>query len=641
MSKISFMSANFVAREIGYQMTEGWGQGDSAVQDWFSPLNTFAERFDAMLKEVADLGFKAIDLWMGHLHWSWATPAHLDLAAGLLAKHELTPTSYAGGFGATEAEFRACCLICVRLGIPILGGGLPLLQTDRETAVAILREYGLVFGLENHPEKTPAEALAKLGEGDEDVIGMALDTGWFATQGTSALEAIRELAPRLKLVHLKDVKAPRAEKTGFMFIDMGHETCALGDGIVEAEAIARELVKLDYRGDISIEHEPEDFDPREDAKLSLERLTGWLRSATDALTPAKPVGVAIVGCGNIADRYAEQINSYPHVKLLGGFDLDTARAEKLTADYGGKVYPTLEAVLADPEVEIVCNLTIHHAHVEVITKCLEAGKHVHTEKPLAFTYTESKSLNDLAVEKGLRLSSAPTTWLGEAQLTAWKEIREGRIGTPRVAYAEVNWGRIESWHPNPGPFYDVGVVFDVAVYPLTLLTAWFGPATRVIAGGGVVYPERETKDGTPFSITTPEWTSAVVDFTNGAKARITSSFYTGWNTRQHGLEVHGDLGMIALDRWDSFDSGIYHAGINHHGSPQRLVPLRPPAEGIEFARGLSDLAEALRENRPHRTTGEHAAHVVEIAEAINESIKTGKAIEITSVFPEARPLDWA
>ncbi len=277
------MSANFVAREIGYHMPEGWGQGDAATQAWFSPLNTFEERFGAMLKEVADLGFKAIDIWIGHLHWEWATPAHLDIAKGQLAKYGLSPVSYAGGFGATEAELRAACLVCVKLGIPVLGGGLPLLQTDRKTVVAILREYGLIFGLENHPEKNPDEALAKLGQGDEDVIGIALDTGWFATRGYRALDALRELAPRLKIIHLKDVKAPRPEKTGFMFIDLGHETCALGDGIVEAETIARELIKLDYRGDISIEHEPEEFDPSTDTKISLERLKGWLQSATEAI----------------------------------------------------------------------------------------------------------------------------------------------------------------------------------------------------------------------------------------------------------------------------------------------------------------------------------------------------------------------
>ena len=120
----------------------------------------------------------------------------------------------------------------------------------------------------------------------------------------------------------------------------------------------------------------------------------------------KKIHAVIVGCGNIADRYAIQIKSYPQVKLLGFSDIDKERAKTFAAEYGGKVYPTLEDVLADDAVELVVNLTIHFAHAEVITKCLQAGKHVHTEKPLATSYAEAKMLVELAEEKGLRLSSA-------------------------------------------------------------------------------------------------------------------------------------------------------------------------------------------------------------------------------------------
>jgi predicted dehydrogenase/sugar phosphate isomerase/epimerase len=641
MHTLSFMSANFVARQIGYHMSKGWMQGDDATNAWFSPLETFEARFSEMLGEVAALGFEAIDLWTAHIHWKWATPAHLDTASRLLAKHKLRPVSYAGGFGATPAEFRAACLVCARLGIPVLGGGLPLLAKDRPAAVALLREFGLVYAIENHPEKSPAELLAKLGEGDEDVIGVAIDTGWFGTQSCDALSALTTLAPRLKHVHLKDVKARRAAPTGFMFIDMGHETCALGDGIVPVEACARKLVELGYRGAIAIEHEPEEFDPREDVRLSRTRVVEWLQSGLLSVTPKDRVGVAIVGCGNIAAAYARQIATYPHVRLIGSQDIDRARSEKLAADFGGKVYDSLDDVLADPAVEIVVNLTIHHAHVEVVTRCLEAGKHVHTEKPLAMTHADARRLVELADTRKLRLSCAPTTWLGEAQQTAWKMVRDGRIGTPRVAYAEVNWGRIESWHPNPGPFYDVGPVYDVAVYPLTLLTTWFGPARRVTAAGGVVYPNRRTKEGVPFSITTPEWSVAAVELESGVIARVTSSFYVGWNSRQKGLEVHGDTAMIGLDRWDVFDSALWFAELGQRENAQRIVPLRPPATGIEFARGLSDLAEALREGRPHRTTGAHAAHVVEIMEAVHTSLREGRAIPVTSSFTAPAPFAWA
>ena len=50
---------------------------------------------------------------------------------------------------------------------------------------------------------------------------------------------------------------------------------------------------------------------------------------------------------------------------------------------------------------------------------------------------------------GVRLSCSPITFMGDAQETAWRLVAAGAIGTVRVAYAEVNWGRIETWHPRP------------------------------------------------------------------------------------------------------------------------------------------------------------------------------------------------
>jgi predicted dehydrogenase/sugar phosphate isomerase/epimerase len=637
MSKISFMTANFVARELKYDMSGGWGQGDEATQEAFQPINTFEERFASMLKEVKDLGFDAIDLWTAHLHWAWATPAHIETAKGLLTDSGMKVVSYAGGFGDTAPEFEACCRLCESMGIPVLGGGLGLLDNDRDAAVKLLRQYGLVFAIENHPEKTADEILDKIGHGDEDVLGVAIDTGWLATQKADVLQVLKVLFPRIKHVHLKDVLSPAKDKTGYFFKDMGHQTCKLGDGIVPVQQCIEFLMTNGYRGAMSIEHEPEDFDPREDCQASLLRVHDWQKRSHEAITPKDPIGVAIVGCGNIADRYAKQINSYTHVKLVGLQDLDKSRAEKLSKEFGGTVYDTLEDVLADDSVQIVVNLTIHHVHEEIIRKCLNAGKHVHTEKPLALTAEGAWGLVDLANKKGLRLSSAPTTWLGETQETAIRKIRAGEIGHARVAYAEVNWGRIEDWHPNPGPFYDVGILFDVAVYPITLLTAWFGPVNRVTGGGKIVFPDRLTKDGKPFKVSREDVAIAVLEFESGMLARVTGSFYVTWNTSQTGLEIHGDEGMIRMARWDTFDTPAWIASPATNGEVVRMIPDQYPAEGIEFARGLSDLASAIRENRPHKTTGSHASHVVEIIESIRTSIQTGHAVDVdTSRLDEVR-----
>ncbi|MCD6289839.1 MAG: Gfo/Idh/MocA family oxidoreductase [Anaerolineae bacterium] len=351
------------------------------------------------------------------------------------------------------------------------------------------------------------------------------------------------------------------------------------------------------------------------------------------------VGVAIVGCGNIAGPYAETLKPYEHIALTGAYDLIPQRAEEFVARYGGRAYASLEDLLADDAVDIVVNLTIHHAHPAVITQCLEAGKHVHSEKPLAMTYAEAKALVELADKQGVRLSCSPITFMGEAQQTAWKLIREGRLGTVRVAYAEVNHGRIESWHPNPEPFYEVGALFDVGVYPLTILTTIFGPARRVVAYGKVVYPDRETAEGRPFHIETPDFVVAAIDFANGTVARLTTNFYVGQHSKQKGIEFQGDAGSLYLGSWQNFAAEVEFAP---YGGPYEPVQwVKEPYPGTEWSRAVVEMVDAIVEGRPQRATGAQAAHVVEILDAIRTSFTAGKPVSVASDFTPPVPMDWA
>lgn len=642
--RFSFITANFVARPLDYRMSEGWAQGDEANHAAFRPIETFEREFDTLLSEVKELGFDAIDLWAAHLHWHWATLEHVQIARDLLAKHEMEVRSYAAWVGDNATDLRGACRLCRTLRIPFIAGFVAMAEEadTRDEAVSILREFAVGYGIENHPETSIAELAARLGEGAEDVIGIALDTGWSATRGWDALEGLKALKDRIFSVHLKDVKPPRAEKTGFEFIDMGHETCRLGDGVVGIPKVVAWLREQGFRGPIGIEHEPEEFDPREECRESLVLVKQWWNDATP--TPAHPpLKVAVVGCGNIAGSYGEALNARPEIEILGASDLDPERAKEWAAKHGGKAYQSLDAVLADPAVEVVINLTIQHAHVEVVTKALEAGKHVHSEKPLAPTFAEAEQLVALAKSKGLRLSCAPVTWLGEAQQTAWKLVRDGRIGTPRVVYATVDWARIETWHPNPVPFYAAGPVGDVGVYPISLLTAWFGPVRRVTADGAVLLPDRVTKEGKPFTVETTDFAVAILEFGNGVRARLSANFYVGDPAdRRAGLEIHGDAGSIRTE-WFAATAPLELGAFGEAYQPVSLV--REPAGTGEWycdwSAGVFELWRALRTHTAHPTSGEQAAHVVEVIEAVETAIQTGQRVELTSTFALPPALEWA
>ena len=354
--------------------------------------------------------------------------------------------------------------------------------------------------------------------------------------------------------------------------------------------------------------------------------------------PEKKLRIAIVGCGNIAGPYVKTIKPYQNLEIVGYTDVIPERAQEFATRYGGKVYPSLKDVLADESVDVVVNLTIHHAHPAVIGECLKAGKHVYSEKPLALTYSEARGLVELAAAKGLRLGCAPMTFMGEAQQTAWKVIREGRLGTVRLVYAEVNHGRIEVWHPNPEPFYKVGALFDVGVYPLTLATTFFGPARRVTSFGKVLYADRVTKEGRPFHIDTPDWVVAAIEFASGPVLRLTTTFYVG-PTRQRGLEFHGDLGTLWLGCFQEFSAPVQFAKFG--GNFEAVPYVREPYKGIEWGRALVEMGEAIAEGRPQRVTGAQAAHVVEILCAIQTSFTEGHPVEVTSDFAQPAPMEWA
>src|SRR5579871_5212159 len=109
MNTISFMTANYVARQLGYHMTEGWDQGDSATSVYFQPIDSFAVRFEEYLRDIRALGFDALDLWTAIISPNWATDEHLDTAADLLKEFGFSVASYAGWFGSTADEFEKSC----------------------------------------------------------------------------------------------------------------------------------------------------------------------------------------------------------------------------------------------------------------------------------------------------------------------------------------------------------------------------------------------------------------------------------------------------------------------------------------------------------------------------------------------------
>jgi L-ribulose-5-phosphate 3-epimerase len=271
---LSFMSANHVAQELGYGAADEWGPFEEATNAAFEPLEGFASRFDALLETITSTGFDTIDLWFGHLNWRWATPDHVELAREALARRGVRVVSLAGSVGATTDDLAAACRLASDLDVDLIAGMGEVVHRDREGAASVLRAHGVRFGLENHPERSPQEVLAAIGD-EADVLGAAVDTGWWATHSFDPVAAIEELSDRLFHVHLKDVEEPGT-----------HITCMYGDGCANIAGCVEKLLEIGYAGSVSIEHEPYDRDPTDECA----RMLALVRRQIAATEAAHRVG---------------------------------------------------------------------------------------------------------------------------------------------------------------------------------------------------------------------------------------------------------------------------------------------------------------------------------------------------------------
>jgi len=352
------------------------------------------------------------------------------------------------------------------------------------------------------------------------------------------------------------------------------------------------------------------------------------------------IRIGLIGCGNIAGSYLKTLKGVAGLEMAGVVDLNTERAASFAAEHGIPFVERQEDLLADPSIDLILNLTIHHAHFDVTKAALETGKHVFSEKPLAIDPAEAHELVRIAEKHGVRLGCAPVTFLGEAQQTLARQVQDGSLGDVRVVYAEVNHGRIESWHPAPAPFYDVGPIWDVAPYPVTLITSILGPVRSVSAWGTIVHPDRVTQSGESFTLTTPDFVVAMLELESGATVRLTANFFVaGMTPSQQHVEFHGLNGSCLIESWFHFSSRVRAGAFGEHMQDVPSEYPEPYDGSVEWSRGLQDMADAIRNNRPHRCSGAHAAHVTDVLHAINRSVEEDGAPQmIGSGF--SLPLPW-
>jgi predicted dehydrogenase len=250
---------------------------------------------------------------------------------------------------------------------------------------------------------------------------------------------------------------------------------------------------------------------------------------------------------------------------------------------------------------------------------------------VALSFVAAADLARLARDRSLKLGVAPANVLGPSASAVQAEIASGRLGPIRVVYAYADHGRIERWHPRPEPIFAVGPVLDIGVYPLALLTAVHGPVRQVSAVSARLLATRRT-EATSFHLDRDDFTAATLHLADGALAQLTCSFYVdGAESGREGIEFHGDAGSLYLNSCWATHSGV--SAVTHDGVRRHIISSDRDSEHIDWALGVSDLIDAVLNDREPRTSAEHAAHLLEVADAITTSADVGHAMPVTSSFP--------
>jgi predicted dehydrogenase len=365
----------------------------------------------------------------------------------------------------------------------------------------------------------------------------------------------------------------------------------------------------------------------------------------------KPVKTAIIGCGNISSIYIQNTHKWEIMKLVACANRTLHRAQKQAEKFGIPRAAPIADVLADPNIELIINLTTPDVHAEIGLAALRAGKSVYNEKPLAIHRQDGKLLLAEAEKRGLRVGCAPDTFLGAGLQACRQLIDAGEIGTPVAANAFMFIQGPEAWHPDPGFLYQVGAgpLFDIGPYYLTALISLLGPIHRVTGSARITYPERTIgsgpKKGQTIPVETPTHIASILDFASGPVATLVTSFDVALsagaalNLYDVGgalLEIQGTTGTLSMPDPNTFGGSVRLRRLGE--TDWREIPLTHAYTGNERGLGAADLAYAIRTGRAHRANGELAYHVLDVMHAVLEASSSGQHIALTSTCERPSPL---
>jgi predicted dehydrogenase len=344
----------------------------------------------------------------------------------------------------------------------------------------------------------------------------------------------------------------------------------------------------------------------------------------------RKIGIGVVGCGVISKAYMTAMKRFPQIELKAVADMRSAPAEERGKEFGVPGMRVDELLKRD-DIEIVVNLTVPLAHTDVSLAVLNAGKHVHSEKPLGVNMAEARKVMELAERKSLRVGCAPDTFLGGGHQTARKLIDDGAIGTPVAGTAVFGCPGHERWHPAPGFYYlrGGGPMLDMGPYYITDLIQLLGPIAAVMGSASRPRAQRMVGngplEGTSIPVEVATHVAGTLEFVSGAVISICMSFDVPKHMHTP-IEIYGTEGSLLVPDPNRFGGNVRLAKTGDDWETQPHSHAH--TEGEFRSIGVADMAAAIIGNRPHRASGALALHALEAMEAFQISSDRGARVKL-------------
>lgn len=341
-------------------------------------------------------------------------------------------------------------------------------------------------------------------------------------------------------------------------------------------------------------------------------------------------GIGIIGCGKISQvRHIPEFHSNPRARLVGYYDLNAARAEQMAARYGGKVYSSIDEMLADPAIDAVAVCTANSCHAGDTIAALKAGKHVLCEKPMAVTIEDCEKMVATARECGRCLMIDQNQRYALAHAHARQLIKEGAIG--RVITFRTTFGHSgpETWSITPGPgtwFFDrksavMGVVADLGIHKTDLIQ-YILDTTITAVTARIATLDKRYADGSPIGV--DDNAICIFEMASGAVGTMTAS-WTYYGQEDNSTIIYGDKGIMRI--YDDPSCSIRVFG--RDGSEKTYDIDRIQTNDNQTKSGVMDaFVEALEAGTEPPISGESVLSAMRAVFGAYESSQKGCRVEV-------------